>query len=220
VALSNTAGSDNVYGIVNLPSLDQDFPVEVPVGEAIAQSQENVMDHLFLTSERSRAGGVVTLANLFEVQANGDSHRATIADFFTYFDCTDYTDIKFDLHKDVCSAQPVGLLTRALRRAVLKPWNYFMLTLDYGRGKRDVHGGYFQGQFSQQLIYRLAFLGFGGYLDSLDGDRQVALSQFHLECQRLGIQGYLSPLNYRVNIQGGSIEGAKTELLDAISTQP
>ncbi|MBE9107832.1 alpha/beta hydrolase [Nodosilinea sp. LEGE 07298] len=216
VALQNKTGSVNDYGLVNLDSLDRDFPVDVPVGEAIAKTKQNVMDNLFLTYDRVQTRGVVTLAKLFEVQARRDSDRATVADFFTYFDCTDYTDLKFDLQNNFCSAQPVGILTRALCKAALNPLDYFLLTLDYGTGKRDVHGGYFEGKFSQQLLYRLAFLGFSDYLDTLDGDRQVALSQLHLDCQKLKIQGYLSPMRYRVSIQGGSVDGTKTEMLDAM----
>ncbi len=216
VALQNKTGSVNDYGLVNLDSLDHDFPVELSVGEAIARSKINVMDNLFLTYERFQARGVVTLADLFKVQAQRDTGRATVADFFTYFDCTDYTDVKYDLLKDTCSPQPVGILTRALGRSVLKPWDYFQLTLDYGSGKRDVHGGYFEGQFSQQLLYRLAFLGFSGYLDTLDSDRQVALSQLQVQCQTMKIQSYLSPMRYRVSIQNGSVDGTKTEMLDAM----
>jgi hypothetical protein len=219
VALQNKTGSTQDYGLVNLESLDRDFPVELSVGEAIAKSNQNVMDNLFLTYERFQARGVVTLGELFEVQSRRDKSRATVADFFTYFDCTDYTDIKYNLETNYCTPQPVGVLTRALGKSALKPWDYFWLTLDYGRGKRDVHGGYFEGQFSQQLMYRLAFLGFSGLLDTLDGDRQVALSQLHLQCQQLKIQGYLSPMRYRVSIQNGSVDGTKTEMLDAMRIQ-
>lgn len=216
VALQNKTGSIDDYGLVNLAALDRDFPINLSVGEAIAQSTQKVMENLFLTYERFQARGVVTLGDLFEVQSKRDSHRATVADFFTYFDCTDYTDLKFDLQNNSCSIRPTGLLTRALGRSALRPWDYLMLTLDYGTGKRDVHGGYFEGQFSQQLLYRLAFLGFSGYLDTLDRDRQVALSQLHIDCQRFKIQGYLSPMRYRVSVQGGSVDGTKTDMLDAI----
>ncbi|MGB3309898.1 MAG: alpha/beta hydrolase [Nodosilinea sp.] len=217
VALQNKTGDDHDYGLINVDSLDRDFPINLSVGEAISKTKQSVMDNLFLTYDRVQTRDVVTLAKLFEVQARQDSNRATVADFFTYFDCTDYTDLKFDLQSNVCSTQPVGILTRALGKAVLKPLDYFLLTLDYGTGKRDVHGGYFEGKFSQQLLYRLAFLGFSDYLDTLDSDRQVALSQLHLDCQKFKIQGYLSPMRYRVSIQGGSVNGTKTEMLDAMS---
>ncbi len=216
VALQNKSGNEEDYGLINLRVLDKEFPESLPIGEAIARSTENVMDNLFLTYERSQQRGAVTLADLFKVQADGDSTRATVADFFTYFDCTDYVDIKYDPNQNTCSVEPTGILTRAKGKAVLKPWDYFMLTLDYARGKRDVHGGYFEGQYSQRLLYRLAFLGFGGCLNCLDADPHVALSKLHLECQTKHIQSYLSPFRYRVDVQGGSLEGAKIELLDAI----
>lgn len=147
-----------------------------------------------------------------------------MADFFTYFDCTDYVDVRYDPKDNTCSAKAMGILTRAQGKAALKPWDYFLLTLDYGTGKRDVHGGYFQGQFSQQLLYGLAFLGFKDYLKTLDDNTQVALSQLHLTLQAKGIQGFLSPFRYRVDIQGGSLEGTMSDMLDAIeintSTRP
>lgn len=217
VALQNNYQNACDYGLINLGSLDQDFPPDMPIGLAMANAQSRVLDNLFLTYERFQQRGVVTLAALFEDQSNTTAKQVTVADFFTYFDCTDYVDIKYDPQTNTCSAQPMGLLTRAKTKAALKPWDYFLLTLDYGTGKRDVHGGYFQGQFSQALLYRLAFLGFGDYLATLDPDPQVALSQLHLECRQKQIQGFLSPFRYRVNIQGGSLEDTKQVLLKAIS---
>ncbi len=216
VALQNKLGDVEDYGLVNLAALDQDFSPSLPIGETIARSHNNVMEQLFLTYKRFQKRGVVTMAELFKVQASGDSNRASVADFFTYFDCTDYIDIKYDPNTNTCSAQPTGILTRALGKAVLTPWNYFMLTLDYARGKRDVHGGYFQGKFSQQMLYGLAFLGFDDYLHTFDADAQVALSQLHLACQSHSIQGHLSPVRYRVSIQGGTIKGTKSDMLNAI----
>ncbi|WP_017300858.1 alpha/beta hydrolase [Nodosilinea nodulosa] len=219
VALQNKLGGIDDYGLINLRTLDKDFSASLPIGEAIAQAQANVMESLFLTYQRFQKRGVVTMADLFKVQTARSANRATVADFFTYFDCTDYFDIKYDPSNNTCSAKPTGLLTRALGHATLKPWDYFLLTLDYARGKRDVHGGYFEGKFSQELLYRLAFLGFDDYLKTFNADPQVALSQFHLACQSLQIQGYLSPVCYRATIQGGSLEGTKADLLEAIETE-
>lgn len=218
VALQNEQGSSLTYGITNLRSLDQDFPPHLPIGEAIAQMKTNVMEALFVTFQRFQRQGVVTLADLFKAQADGDSTRATVADFFTYFDCTDYVDSRYDPEDNTCSANATGILTRAKGKAALKSWDYFLLTLDYATGKRDVHGGYFEGQFSQQLLYGLAFLGFKDYLKTLAPDDHVALSQLHLTLEEKGIQGFLSPIRYRVDIQGGSLEGTMTDLMDAIET--
>ena len=216
VALQNTSQSELDYGFVNLPMLDQEFPAHLPIGSAIAHSQTRVLDNLFVTCERFQRRGIVTLADLFEVQARKDPNRVTVADFFTYFDCTDYVDIKYDPETNTCSSAPMGLLTRAKTKAALKPWDYLLLTLDYATSKRNVHGGYFEGQFSQKLLYRLAFLGFSDYLTTADPEPQTALSQLHLECRQKQIQGFLSPFRYRVDIQGGSLEGTKQDLLEAI----
>lgn len=218
VALQNQHQGDRDYGIINLAALDQDLPVDVPISTAIAKSENKILDDLFLTYERFQTRGLMTLAKLFQDQSKTNSDRVTVADFFTYFDCTDYSDIKYDPATNTCSAQPVGILTRAKQKAVLKPWDYFQLTLDYGTGKRDVHGGYFAGQFSQELLYRLAFLGFSGYLATLNAEPQAALSQLHLACRQKRIQGFLSPFRYRVDIQGGNLEGTKQDMLAAIQT--
>lgn len=216
VSIKNPSGTHADYGLFNLPHLEQDFPLDLPIGVALAQAQDRVMEVLFLTFQRFQSQGVVTLASLFQEQTSGSSNQATIADLFTYFDCTDYMDVRYNPADNTCDAQPMGLLTRAKGKPVLKSLDYFLLTLDYATGKRDVHGGYFQGQFSQQLVYGLAFLGFGGYLNTFDADPQVALSQFHLACQDKRIQGYLSPFRYRVDIQGGNLQGALKDMLRAI----
>ena len=215
----NPAGTPADYGLINLNALDQEFPPDLPLSEAIAQAKNhNVMKSLFLTFKRFQSRGVVTLASLFEDPASacGKSNQATIADLFTYFDCTDYVDVRCNLANDTCSDQPTGLLTKAQGKPVLKTWDYFWLTLDYATGRRDVHGGYFEGQFSQQLIYGLAFLGFGNYLKTFHADPHTALSQLHLACQEKGIQGHLSPFRYRMDIQGGNLDSVMQDMLRAI----
>lgn len=216
VALRNPVNAAVSYGVINLAHLEQDFPQDLPLGSALAQARDKVMDSLFLTFKRLDPRGVVTLASLFKAQTPGARAQATIADLFTYFDCTDYVDVRYDLASDTCSTKPTALLTRAKGVPALKSWDYFLLTLDYALGKRDVHGGYFEGQFSQTLIYGLAFLGLKGYLRHLNTDPQVALSQFHQACQEKGIQGYLSPFRYRVDIQGSSLEGTRMDMLRAM----
>jgi hypothetical protein len=44
----------------------------------------------------------------------------------------------------------------------------------------------------------------------------VALTQLHLACQARQIQGFLSPLRYRVDIQRASLEHTRENLLEAI----
>ncbi|KYC37693.1 hypothetical protein WA1_04015 [Scytonema hofmannii PCC 7110] len=120
------------------------------------------------------------------------------ADLFTYFDCTDYKDDK---------SQNIGIVSLAIQKPAINFWDYVSLTFAYTRKASnndasngvDTHTGYFQGQFSQQAIYKLAFLGFQGFLNSLltqeHGDEQI--QAFSQECQNKQIQVILSPHLYK-----------------------
>ncbi|MEM6426559.1 MAG: alpha/beta hydrolase [Cyanobacteria bacterium P01_D01_bin.128] len=234
------ATDDKNYGIVNLGDLDQNFIPGMSLQEMILNSKDRVLENLFLTCQRfGGEGRYQTLDQLFtdsaQVKLAGENpdlpkgDRATVADFFTFFDCTDYKDVAFnvrELDHPPSIAQPKspkGILTSATRKRALNTLDYIRLTLDYAFGKRDVHGGYFQGEFSQQLIYRIAFLGFTGYLKSLHDqpdtayDSHVSLSKLHMSCRDLGIQSFLSPVRYRVDIQGKSVTDTKDEMLKAIA---
>ena len=234
VSLKTTYNDPKDYGIVNLNALDEHFFPGSPLADSIARNPYKVMEHLFLTYNWFRKGGYNTLAQLSQDRGqSGQSHVAlsdqsqqspqiTIADFFTYFDCTDYKDVTFSVKEQQTSQEAQGLLTRANRRKALNWWDYLWLVVDSLLGKRDVHGGYFRGKFTQEMIYRIAFLGFTGYLKTLDNnpklafDPHVGLSKLHIQCQQLGIQSFLSPIRYRVNIQGENITDNKQELLAAI----
>ena len=237
VALKSTYEDPRDYGIINLSDLDGHFLYDgSSLAEAIARTPSKVMDHLFLTYNGFRSGGYNTLAKLLKERIAASRSNTTnsakeqkqltmtIADFFTYFDCTDYKDVIWSL-KGSSDSKPKGLLTRANRKKALGWWDYFLLMVDGALGKRDVHGGYFQGQFTQEIIYRIAFLGFTGYLKTLDSDPtmafdpHVALSKLHLRCRELGIQSFLSPIRYRVNIQGESLIDDKQDLLQAIDQE-
>lgn len=236
VALKTTYSDPKDYGIVNLSALDEHFFPGSPLADSIARNPYKVMEHLFLTYSWFRKKGYNTLAQLLQDRKKTDqisedssnSQRAsqiTIADFFTYFDCTDYSDVTFSVNEGKTTQIAQGLLTRAERRKALSWWDYFGLMVDGALGKRDVHGGYFQGEFTQAMIYRIAFLGFTGYLKTLDDDPNmafdphVALSKLHMRCRTLGIQSFLSPIRYRVNIQGEDITDNKKELIAAIDQE-
>lgn len=235
VSLKSTYEDPRDYGIINLSDLDGHFLYDgSSLAEAIERTPSKVMDHLFLTYNGFRSKGYNTLAKLLQERiaasqpTNGAKEQKqptmTIADFFTYFDCTDYKDVTWSLNGQLDS-KPKGLLTRAHRKKALGWWDYSLLTVDGALGKRDVHGGYFQGKFTQEIIYRIAFLGFTGYLKTLDNDPtmafdpHVALSKLHVQCRELGIQSFLSPIRYRVNIQGESLIDDKQDLLQAIDQE-
>ncbi|GAA6620938.1 hypothetical protein NUACC26_067560 [Scytonema sp. NUACC26] len=120
------------------------------------------------------------------------------ADLFTYFDCTDYKDDK---------SKNTGIVSLAIQKSAMNFWDYVSLTFSFTRktskndasGGVDTHTGYFQGQFSQQAIYKLAFLGFQGFLNSLAiQDRQEGqIYAFSQECQNKQIQVILAPHLYQ-----------------------
>ncbi|OWY65186.1 hypothetical protein B7486_43300 [cyanobacterium TDX16] len=159
------------YGIVNLSQQGIDRPYKYL--EILSSNRE----HRKLEEMRT------FLAT--EVQA---------ADFFTYFDCTDYKDEP---------SQRIGIVSLALQQPAINFWDYVLLSIAFVRKSInyndpqgvDTHTGYFEGKFSQQAIYELAFLGFQGFLQSLSPegqgkDRIDALSQ---ECSKRQIQVILAP---------------------------
>jgi pimeloyl-ACP methyl ester carboxylesterase len=109
---------------------------------------------------------------------------------FSYFDCTDYRD------QDNAKDGPRGLLTFALDRKRNNPdarlsW-YSHLHLLYAyltKLKPNVHGGYFEGLLSQQLIYRLACLGFDGTVGAYGGPDELWDT-----CKQKQIRVLVSPL--------------------------
>ena len=137
--------------------------------------------------------------------------KEKIANLFTYFDCTDYTDRTTD-----GNSKKRRVLSLGIWRWEPRSLYYLRLIIAYALGIKDTHGGYFQGEFSQQLIYRLAFLGFGGFLDSLDPDsRTSALDYLSQECRQKKIQVILSPERYKVDILGGDREQVRKQMLNS-----
>jgi hypothetical protein len=109
---------------------------------------------------------------------------------FTYFDCTDYVD----LANDGGPARPLLTFAKWVKRtdpnAKMSWYSHLHLLFAYiVYRKPNVHGGYFEGLLSQQLIYRLACLGYEGTVRAYGSD--AALSQ---ACEKKQIRGLLSPL--------------------------
>jgi pimeloyl-ACP methyl ester carboxylesterase len=117
--------------------------------------------------------------------------QALLPKVFTYFDCTDYVEPAKD------GGKPVGLLTFALCRkrndptAKLRWYSHLHLLLAYlfCHQKPNVHGGYFEGALSQQLIYRLACLGYDGTEAAYGGTASLAQA-----CADKQIRVLISPL--------------------------
>jgi hypothetical protein len=191
VAIKDSAG----YGIINLNDIRQ-------------QGNYKLLSNLFVDSFNLRK----SLANIqasFQKDVSQDTEA--IANFFTYFDCTDYTD-----YLTISKGKTRRVLT-------LKQWKweprssyYLRLIIAYALGIRDTHGGYFQGEFCQQAIYRLAFLGFGAFLDSFgQSNRLSALDEFSQKCSQNKIQVIISPERYEVDILQREPEYVRKQMLNA-----
>ena len=120
----------------------------------------------------------------------GGRTPAAVAKIFTYFDCTDYVD----------GEPPKGLLTQARNYKAENPdagipylehikllWLYASPIVPEEK-RINVHGGYFQGEVSQRLIYRLACLGFSRAVTKAYPNQDAMLS----ECEKHGIRVILS----------------------------
>lgn len=94
----------------------------------------------------------------------------SIADLFTYFDCTEYQD---ETDYPSREGKTINVLICPNQKSPLNFWQYikilkaFFDSFSNSPTGIDVHGGYFHGHFSKMIIYRLAFVGFQGLLDSL-----------------------------------------------------
>ena len=229
--LGSIALTNDVYskGVINLPLLRQHYPIEANLCDAAAKDPLDILNCLFITHSSGKGKGYVSLGDLFRDE-NRQSTYATLADLFTFFDCTDYKDFRLTLGQNGwrdSSKTTTGLLTRAKQKSNLKLWDYAELVYDSLLGRRDVHGGYFHGEYSRQLIYRIGFLGFEGALEAISqesivaeaGDQQAALDVFDRCCADKGIQVYLSPLRYRVDVQGADFPQAKKEMLQTANIE-
>jgi Alpha/beta hydrolase of unknown function (DUF900) len=97
-----------------------------------------------------------------------------IGERFTFFDCTDYTELE--------KGKPIGLLSHAMKKQSLNVLDYALLSIAYFRGKIDTHGGYFsdgsssqanpkpEAAFTKMAIYGLASLGFEKFLEELPSE--------------------------------------------------
>jgi hypothetical protein len=100
---------------------------------------------------------------------------------FTYFDCSDYTDDWTDWsdpNKPIKPARPLLTFANWYKRNdehARVPWHaHLRLLFVYLFTQRpNVHAGYFQGLLSQQLIYRLACLGYNDTITAYGGEQEL-----------------------------------------------
>lgn len=170
---------DEKYGIINLNKGEDNQPhknIEVRASNL----EHRRLDEL-LQSEKEESEKQIV-------------EEEAVADFFTYFDCTDYVDFEGEPTKSVPpNGTPKGVVSHAPRRAALNLWwDYIILCFAYFFSiprHINVHGGYFEGKFSQRLIYGIAFLGFKGFLrENCNG----LLNNLSETCQEKGIRVVLA----------------------------
>lgn len=153
---------------------------------------QNPFDYLEVRSSDGKKPLENFLGNTHDSN-NLRQRTSLITNKFTYFDCTDYKECVGDK-----KVTPVSL---ASQKQALNFFDYAILfirnLLVPKTWKIDTHGGYFTGYFSRKLIYKLAFLGFDGLLNSYSSETQSngnnTLSVFSQKCKEKQIQVILSP---------------------------
>ncbi len=194
------------YGIVN----------QRPDGSLI--TERPFLSYLFGGSKQS----------LLERQAQVGliDQQQSIAELFTYFDCTNYREIYRD--PKTGKAFSKGVVSRATGKARLNFLDFCALIFDFSRGKLDPHGGYMftnEAVLSKELIYGLGCVGLQGLLNHGKGHPKFAaflkqmaevyphLTQMQQErialtrvlserCQDKGLQVLLAPERYQVDLLG------------------
>lgn len=194
-------------GIVNL----------LPNGELVKERVRAFLSYLYIRQSRSLLDR--------QLEIGLDEGTRSIAELFTYFDCTNYYELIPNPKTKILERK--GILTRAINKTSLEMLDYMLLCKDFVQGKRDSHGGYiFSGDadFTKRAIYGLACLGWDGFLETLQAepdydqylqqaqqnrsidlnpDQQQELARlFALNalCDRKGIQVLMSPERYHVNV--------------------
>ena len=149
--------------------------------------------------------GNLTLQELYASLDEAESRRQpnekrrargqiSLPEVFTYFDCTDYVD------QDE-SGEKRPLLTFAKwtkrhdRSAKMRFYSHLRLLFAYllPPHRPNVHGGYFEGMLSQQLIYRLGCLGFDETVAAYGSEPVLGK-----ECENKQIRVLLSPCLHKV----------------------
>jgi pimeloyl-ACP methyl ester carboxylesterase len=172
--LGNVEILSSRYGLLAVP--EADFLRTLRIGNLTLQELYDALERARL---RRHVGGAPLPT------------QTSLPKIFTYFDCTDYVEPAKD------GGKPVGLLTFALCRkrndptAKLHWYSHLHLLLAYVfcHQKPNVHAGYFEGARSQQLIYRLACLGYDGTEAAYGGEPSLARA-----CEEKQIRVLLSPM--------------------------
>jgi hypothetical protein len=156
------------------------------------------LENLFISSDNNQKSlGKVIDSSKGNQKLIAQVEAVPIAEFFTYFDCTSYSE---NGHSYLSNSN-------TLSKKTLGFWDCFCLIIDYLRKKIDVHGGYFEGDFGKKSIYGLAFSGLEGFLASFNSsdpniscskeEKIAMLSELSKQCEEKGIRVLISPRQYK-----------------------
>jgi hypothetical protein len=138
--------------------------------------------------------GFCTLHELYQElnRVRPEAIQNVLPKVFTYFDCTDYRDREYlTMERRWGPERP--LLTYGLRtkrnnpRKGLNFFQHLVLLASYPN-KVNCHGGYFQGDLSQELMYRLVCLGYEAAIATYGG-----LDGLSARCNSKQIRVVVSP---------------------------
>ena len=190
--LGNVEILSSDFGLIEPPQ-DQ-FLDTLRVGDLTLRELDRKLRSFRASREAARQRTEAHLLERAELHPH-ERKKPPLPEVFTYFDCTDYDDVDntgvkrplLTFAKCEKRHDPKAKLSFPAHLQLL--WAYLTTPL-----RPNVHGGYFEGQLSQQLIYRLACLGFGGtvkaYSPTHDPHDRVALGN---ACKDKQIRVLLSP---------------------------
>ena len=153
--------------------------------------------------------GNLTLQELYDKLEDAKAERqpnaqpalaqAQLPKVFSYFDCTDYVDRDDPRKPDVAeNRRPLLTFAKCRKRgdadARLRWYSHLWLLLVYlvNHQRPNVHGGYFEGLLSQELIYRLACLGYDGTVAAYGSEAALGTA-----CEQKQIRMLVSPELWR-----------------------
>ena len=179
------------FGMIDVN--DQDYLRVLRIGNLTLQE-------LYDTLEDAREKRLVAAAAAPE--------QAPLPKRFTYFDCTDYID-RDNPDKPDTRNNWLALLTFAKWRkeydaeARLKWYSHLHLLFAYvvHHQKPNVHGGYFEGMLSQELIYRLACLGYDDTVRAYGSEAALGAA-----CAQKQIRMLVSPMLWSNRRATASVE--------------
>jgi pimeloyl-ACP methyl ester carboxylesterase len=193
-----TMSNNHGYRLGNVEILSSDFGLIEPprdqfldtlrVGDLTLRELDHKLRNFRASREAARQRTEAHLLERIELHPH-ERTKPPLPEVFTYFDCTDYDDVDNNgvkrplLTFAKCEKRhnPRAKLSFPAHLHLL--WAYLTTPL-----RPNVHGGYFEGKLSQQLIYRLACLGFDGTLSAYNG--KAALGN---ECKSRQIRVLVSP---------------------------